>query len=83
MTARPASAILAEIQDMLETRAIGLYGLHAVTQQQHALQAAWLAERDGAVRLRRYDDAAKAEGLETPPVAHFMGSVARCMETSR
>lgn len=39
--------ILATIQDMLERRADGAYGLHDVTQRQHALQAAWLAERDG------------------------------------
>jgi [1-hydroxy-2-(trimethylamino)ethyl]phosphonate dioxygenase len=39
--------VLAEIQDMLERRADGLYGLHDVTQQQHALQAASRAEADG------------------------------------
>jgi phosphonate degradation associated HDIG domain protein len=39
--------VLATIQDMLERRADGLYGLHDVTQQQHALQAASMAEADG------------------------------------
>lgn len=38
---------LAAIRDMLEHRADGLYGLHDVTQREHALQSAWLAERDG------------------------------------
>ncbi len=177
--------ILAEIQTLLEGRADGRYGLHDVTQRQHALQAAWLAERDGcpdaliaaallhdighlvhdlgenpaeagvddrheerghawlarhfgpevtepvrlhvaakrylcaveadyvarlspdsvrslalqggpmsaeevaafralpqaeaAVRLRRYDEQAKVKDLETPPVAHFMPRVARCL----
>ncbi|MEO3470842.1 metal-dependent phosphohydrolase [Roseomonas sp. CAU 1739] len=39
--------VLASIRDMLEHRADGLYGLHDVTQREHALQSAWLAERDG------------------------------------
>lgn len=32
-----------------------------------------------AVQLRRYDEAAKVKGLETPPVAHFMPYVAQCV----
>jgi phosphonate degradation associated HDIG domain protein len=40
--------VLAEIEAMLTLRADGAYGLHDVTQRQHALQAAWLAEREGA-----------------------------------
>ncbi len=177
---------LATIQDLLEQRASGRYGLADLSQQEHALQAAWLAERDGgpdamiaaallhdighlvhhlgedpasegiddhhenlgwkflrrwfgpevaepvrlhvaakrylcatepdyfarlssdsvrslalqggpmapeeadsftalpgaadAVRLRRYDEAAKIAGLATPPVAHFMPAVARCLQ---
>lgn len=39
--------VLATIRDMLDHRADGLYGLHDVTQREHALQSAWLAERDG------------------------------------
>ena len=39
--------VLATIRDMLEHRADALYGLHDVTQREHALQSAWLAERDG------------------------------------
>ena len=42
-----AEALAAEIRDILEIRAEGRYGLCAVSQKQHALQAAWLAERDG------------------------------------
>lgn len=178
-------AIVAEIQALLEGRADGRYGLAFVTQQQHALQAAWLAEQEGrgdamvtaallhdighlvhdlgespaeagiddrheelghawlvrhfgpevtepvrlhvaakrylcgaeadyfgklspdsvrslalqggpmseaelaafrvlphaeaAVILRRYDERAKVKGLRTPPVAHFMPAVARCV----
>lgn len=180
----PAS-ILAEIQDLLERKASGRYGLSLVNQQQHALQAAWLAEREdrgdamvvaallhdighmvhelgenpadegiddrheelgnawlarhfgpevtepvrlhvaakrylcaveedyfaklsddsvkslalqggpmsreevaafealpqsrAAVQLRRYDEQAKVKDLATPPVAHFMPAVARCL----
>jgi phosphonate degradation associated HDIG domain protein len=32
-----------------------------------------------AVRLRRYDEAAKEKGLATPPLAHFMAYVAACL----
>jgi phosphonate degradation associated HDIG domain protein len=177
--------ILAEIQRLLEQKAQGRYGLSLVNQQQHALQAAALAERDGhgdslvaaallhdighmvhdlgenpadsgiddhhedlghawltqhfgpevtepvrlhvaakrylcaveadyfarlspdsvkslalqggpmsaeevaafealpehkdAVQLRRYDERAKVKGLATPPVAHFLPAVARCL----
>jgi phosphonate degradation associated HDIG domain protein len=178
--------ILAEIRHLLEQKASGRYGLTLVNQQQHALQAAWLAERDGrdealvvaallhdighmvhdlgenpaddgiddkheelghvwlarhfdaevtepvrlhvaakrylcaveadyfaklsddsvkslalqggpmsaeevaafealpqsraAVQLRRYDEQAKVKDLATPPVAHFMPAVARCLK---
>lgn len=179
------TAILEEIRRLLEQKATGRYGLTLVNQQQHALQAAWLAEREGkgdalvaaallhdighmvhdlgenpagegvddrheelghawlqrhfgpevtepvrlhvaakrylcaveadyfgrlspdsvtslalqggpmspeevaafealprhreAVQLRRYDEQAKVEGLTTPPVAHFLPAVARCL----
>ncbi len=39
--------IVVEIQALLEGRAEGRYGLSFINQQQHALQAAWLAEKDG------------------------------------
>jgi [1-hydroxy-2-(trimethylamino)ethyl]phosphonate dioxygenase len=177
--------ILAEIRRLLEQKASGRYGLTLINQQQHALQGAWLAEREDmgdamivaallhdighmvhdlgespadagiddrheelghawlqahfgpevtepvrlhvaakrylcaveadyfaklspdsvkslalqggpmsagevaafealphhreAVQLRRYDEQAKVKGLETPPVAHFMPAVARCL----
>ena len=32
-----------------------------------------------AILLRRYDERAKVKGLRTPPVAHFMPYVARCL----
>ena len=180
-----ATTITAEIRHLLEEKATGRYGLTLVNQQQHALQAATLAERDGrgdalvvaallhdighmvhqlgenpadagiddrheelghawleahfgpevtepvrlhvaakrylcavepnyfgrlspdsvkslalqggpmsaaevaafealpqhrdAVQLRRYDEQAKVQGLATPPVAHFLPAVARCL----
>lgn len=39
--------ISAEIRHLLEQKASGRYGLSLINQQQHALQAATLAERDG------------------------------------
>ena len=33
----------------------------------------------GAVRLRIWDDLAKAQGLETPPLAHFLARARRCV----
>lgn len=41
-------ALLSEITRIFAIRADGHYGLSAITQKQHALQAAWLAERDGS-----------------------------------
>ena len=38
---------LAEIEGLLTLKAEGQYGLAAINQRQHALQAAWLAERMG------------------------------------
>jgi phosphonate degradation associated HDIG domain protein len=38
---------LKQIADLLTLKAGGLYGLSAVNQRQHALQAAWLAEKTG------------------------------------
>jgi len=40
------TGILAEIQRLLEHKASGRYGLTLINQQQHALQAATLAERE-------------------------------------
>ncbi|MDQ2802520.1 MAG: HD domain-containing protein [Pseudomonadota bacterium] len=41
-----AAPILTDIAGMLITLGHRQYGLHDVTQRQHALQAAWLAEQD-------------------------------------
>ncbi|CAH0200970.1 phosphonate degradation HD-domain oxygenase [Roseomonas sp. CECT 9278] len=41
------AAIVSEIQALLEGKAEGRYGLTLINQQQHALQAAWLAEQEG------------------------------------
>jgi phosphonate degradation associated HDIG domain protein len=32
----------------------------------------------GAVRVRRWDDAAKSPGLATPPLSHYLAIAARC-----
>jgi phosphonate degradation associated HDIG domain protein len=39
-----------------------------------------LPEAGAAVRLRRFDEAAKVKDLETPPVAHFLPYVAECLK---
>ena len=36
-----------------------------------------LPHHEAALQLRRYDEKAKVRGLATPPVARFMGAVAR------
>ena len=82
--------ILSDIQALLEGKAEGRYGLTFINRQQHALQAAWLAEKEvrafealphsaQAVQLRRYDEQAKVKGMVTPDVAHFMPAVARSL----
>ena len=38
-----------------------------------------LPQAEAAIRLRRYDDAAKEKDLETPQVPHFLPYVARCI----
>ena len=38
---------LARIAELLTLKADGQYGLHDITQRQHALQSAWLAEQQG------------------------------------
>jgi phosphonate degradation associated HDIG domain protein len=38
---------LARIAELLTLKAEGQYGLSAINQRQHALQAGWLAEREG------------------------------------
>jgi len=43
----PDDPRIARIAELLEHRADGRYGLHDVTQREHALQAAWQAEREG------------------------------------
>ncbi|MBM3589049.1 MAG: hypothetical protein FJX33_14900 [Alphaproteobacteria bacterium] len=35
------------LADLIDGKGHGRYGLHDVTQRQHALQAAWQAEREG------------------------------------
>ena len=56
------SAILSEIQAILEGKAEGRYGLSHINQQQHALQAAWLAEQEG-----------RGDALVTASLLHDIG----------
>jgi predicted HD phosphohydrolase len=47
-----------------------------------AEEAAAFAAQPGAaaaVQLRRFDEQGKVKGLETPPVAHFLPYVERCL----
>lgn len=46
-------------------------------EAQHFLQG---PHADAAVRLRRWDDAAKSPGLDTPPLAHFEAIARRCAQ---
>ena len=41
-----------------------------------------LPQHEQAVQLRRYDEVAKVKDLVTPPVAHFLPHVARCLRSS-
>ena len=34
---------------------------------------------EAAIQLRRYDEGAKVKGLQTPPVAHFLPYVGKCL----
>ncbi len=43
-----AAPVIDHLARLLETRGQQRYGLHDVSQREHALQAAWLAEQDGA-----------------------------------
>ena len=47
MSASNTDPIITHIHGLLEGKANGRYGLHDVTQRQHALQAAMFAEKDG------------------------------------
>ena len=44
---RPDDPILERIRELLTLKAGGQYGLSDINQRQHALQAAWLAEKSG------------------------------------
>ena len=47
MTTNTADHRIAYLHGLLDGKADGRYGLHDITQRQHALQAAMFAERDG------------------------------------
>lgn len=54
--------IVSDIQALLEGKAEGRYGLTFINQQQHALQAAWLAEKEG-----------RGDALVTAALLHDIG----------
>jgi [1-hydroxy-2-(trimethylamino)ethyl]phosphonate dioxygenase len=54
--------IVSDIQALLEGKAEGRYGLTFINQQQHALQAAWLAEKEG-----------RGDALVTASLLHDIG----------
>ena len=54
--------IVSDIQALLEGKAEGRYGLTFINQQQHALQAAWLAEQE-----------ARGDALVTAALLHDIG----------
>ncbi|MFM9922178.1 phosphonate degradation HD-domain oxygenase [Variovorax sp. H27-G14] len=58
-------------------RSLALQG--GVMNDDAALRFAALAWAADAVRLRLWDEAAKVEGLRTPPLAHFLATAARVM----
>ncbi|TSD54856.1 phosphohydrolase [Variovorax sp. KBS0712] len=58
-------------------RSLALQG--GVMDDDAAQRFAGLPWSGDAVRLRLWDEAAKAEGLRTPPLAHFLATAARVM----
>jgi phosphonate degradation associated HDIG domain protein len=58
-------------------KSLALQGGPMSPEEVQAFEA--LSQYKEAVQLRRYDERAKVKGLETPPVAHFMPAVARCL----
>ena len=54
--------IVPEIQALLEGKAEGRYGLTFINHQQHALQAAWMAEKEG-----------RSDALVTAALLHDIG----------
>lgn len=56
---------------------LSLQGGPMNTEEAAAFRA--LPQAEAAVQLRRFDEKAKVARLETPPVAHFLTHVARCL----
>lgn len=81
-------SVIDDIRGLLADKAGELYGGEDVTQEQHALQCAAVAEADGAssamdaVRLRRWDDTGKDPATQTAPLDHYLGIVAQVLAHS-
>ncbi len=56
---------------------LGLQGGPMSVEEMAAFEA--LPGHAAAIQLRRFDEQAKVKDLETPPVAHFLPYVARCL----
>lgn len=59
-------------------RSLALQGGPMSQREAAAFEA--LPQAGAAVRLRRFDEAAKVKDLATPPVAHFLPHVRRCRQ---
>jgi predicted HD phosphohydrolase len=51
--------------------------------EQEAEAFAALPHSGAAVRLRRFDEAAKAKDLATPPVGHFLPYLRACLKVGQ
>ena len=73
---------LDDIERLFLRRGHAQYSGEPVTQLQHALQAAALAEAKGAederVTAALLHDPAKSANLTAPPLAHFIARARRC-----
>ena len=61
-------------------RSLALQGGPMTTEEAAAFRA--LPHAYAAVRLRRYDEAAKVKGLLTPPAEHFLPPVRACLRAA-
>jgi len=85
---------LDDIESLFRDKGDAQYSREPVSQLEHALQSAHLAEEEGAdearefigrphaedaVRLRLWDDKAKKRTHTTPDLAHYLVRARRCM----
>ncbi len=75
------SASFARPNRTISPRSLPIWHLVSSCTMSAAEVAAFRADphAEAAVRLRRFDEAAKVKDLETPPVPYFMQAVAACL----